>query len=133
MSKKSFVNNPAMAFVSKPQEAVEQPQTDKTEISIGRKTEAQEQPNTASQGISKRKAKYMRLDVTEYQEYLKLMAEYTAKSTGKYTSMTQYIQRLIEEDRRKNKELYDKLEQIEKLKAELQKIVSKKLIVDIKE
>ena len=31
MSKKSFVNNPAMAFVSKPQEAVEQPQTDKTE------------------------------------------------------------------------------------------------------
>ena len=119
MSKKSFVNNPAMAFVSKPQEAVEQPQTDKTEISIGRKTEAQEQPNTASQGISKRKAKYMRLDVTEYQEYLKLMAEYTAKSTGKYTSMTQYIQRLIEEDRRKNKELYDKLEQIEKLKQTL--------------
>lgn len=119
MSKKSFVNNPAMAFVSKPQEAVEQPQTDKTEISIGRKTEAQEQPNTASQGISKRTAKYMRLDVTEYQEYLKLMTEYTAKSTGKYTSMTQYIQRLIEEDRRKNKELYDKLEQIEKLKADI--------------
>lgn len=116
MSKKSFVNNPAMAFVSKPQEAVEQPQTDKTEIW---KTEAQEQPNTASQGISKRKAKYMRLDVTEYQEYLKLMTEYTAKSTGKYTSMTQYIQRLIEEDRRKNKELYDKLEQIEKLKADI--------------
>lgn len=122
MSKKSFVNNPAMAFVSKPQEAVEQPQTDKTEISeisIGRKTEAQEQPNTASQDISKRKTKYMRLDVTEYQEYLKLMTEYTAKSTGKYTSMTQYIQRLIEEDRRKNKELYDKLEQIEKLKADI--------------
>ena len=61
----------------------------------------------------------MRLDVTEYQEYLKLMTEYTAKSTGKYTSMTQYIQRLIEEDRRKNKELYDKLEQIEKLKADI--------------
>ena len=47
------------------------------------------------------------------------MTEYTAKSTGKYTSMTQYIQRLIEEDRRKNKELYDKLEQIEKLKADI--------------
>lgn len=118
MSKKSFVNNPAMAFVSKPQEAVEQPQTDKP-ISMVQKTEAQEQPNTASQGISKRKAKYMRLDVTEYQEYLRLMTEYTAKSTGKYTSMTQYIQRLIEEDRRKNKELYDKLEQIEKLKADI--------------
>ena len=119
MSKKSFVNNPAMAFVSKPQEAVEQPQIDKTEISMVQKTKAQEKPITTSQGISKRKAKYMRLDVTEYQEYLRLMTEYTAKSTGKYTSMTQYIQRLIEEDRRKNKELYDKLEQIEKLNADI--------------
>ena len=48
MSKKSFVNNPAMAFVSKPQEAVEQPQIDKTEISMVQKTKAQEKPITTS-------------------------------------------------------------------------------------
>lgn len=52
MSKKSFVNNPAMAFVSKPQEAVEQPQIDKTEFLWCRKQKprkSQLQPHRAYQ------------------------------------------------------------------------------------
>ena len=40
-------------------------------------------------------------------------------STKIETASRVTIQRLIEEDRRKNKELYDKLEQIEKLKADI--------------
>ena len=48
-----------------------------------------------------------------------LMAEHTSNTTGKYVSMTQYILRLIEADKQKNLETYEKLEQIERMKREL--------------
>ena len=67
----------------------------------------------------KKKPEYLRLDVTDYKEYISLMAEHTSNTTGKYVSMTQYILRLIEADKQKNLETYEKLEQIERMKREL--------------
>ena len=67
----------------------------------------------------KKKPEYLRLDVTEYKDYVSLMAEHTSNTTGKYVSMTQYILRLIEADKQKNIETYEKLEQIERMKREL--------------
>lgn len=60
--------------------------------------------------------KYLRLDITNYQDYISLMADYKTNTSGEYVSMTQYILRLIEADKQKNMELYGKLEEIEKMK-----------------
>lgn len=111
MSSKKFNNNPSLAYITAP----EQPATEETKkpepqtIKLVKEEKTEQAPQK----------KYMRLDITDCQEYISLMAAYTSKTTGKYTSMTQYIQRLIEEDRQKNKELYDKLEEIEKLKVNI--------------
>lgn len=122
MSSKKFNNNPSLVYITAPEQLEEsrEPQTIKLIQKESPKQEPQtiklikeEKPDQAPQ------KKYMRLDITDCQEYISLMAAYTSKTTGKYTSMTQYIQRLIEEDKRKNKELYDKLEEIEKLKANI--------------
>lgn len=67
----------------------------------------------------KKKQKYLRLDITEYQDYIALMAEHLKNTSGKYVSMTQYIQRLIEADKQRNIELFEKLENIEKMKREI--------------
>lgn len=132
MSKKSFNNNPSLAYITtSEQKAEEQPKkqeptTVKITVTEHEKQEPKqlkivyaEESKQEQPGQRQAPKKYMRLDITDYQEYISLMAAYTSKTTGKYISMTQYIQRLIEEDRRKNKELYDKLEQIEKLKADI--------------
>ena len=47
------------------------------------------------------------------------MADHLTITSGKYVSMTQYILGLIKADKEKNIELYEKLEQIEKMKKEL--------------
>lgn len=65
------------------------------------------------------KKKYLRLDITNYQDYISLMADYKTNTSGEYVSMTQYILRLIEADKQKNMELYGKLEEIEKMKRKL--------------
>lgn len=67
----------------------------------------------------KKKPEYLRLDVTEYKDYISLMAEHASNTTGKYVSMTQYILRLIEADKQENLATYEKLEQIERMKREL--------------
>lgn len=67
----------------------------------------------------KKKPEYLRLDVTEYKNYISLMAEHTTQTTGKYTSMTKYILNLIKSDKQKNIELYEKLEEIERMKRTL--------------
>ena len=74
-----------------------------------------------SQKKSKEKKgqKYLRLDITGYQDYISLMAAHLTNTSGKYVSMTQYILRLIEADKQQNIEIYEKLEQIEKMKREL--------------
>lgn len=66
-----------------------------------------------------KKQKYLRLDITDYQEYISLMADHSSNTSGKYVSMTQYILRLIEADKQQNIKLYEKLEQIENMKREL--------------
>ncbi len=65
------------------------------------------------------KKKYLRLDITNYQDYISLMADHKTNTTGEYVSMTQYILKLIEADKQKNMELYGKLEEIEKMKQKL--------------
>lgn len=80
-------------------------------------TEKKSTPKAPKQ--EKKKPEYLRLDVTEYKDYVSLMAEHTSNTTGKYVSMTQYILRLIEADKQKNLETYEKLEQIERMKREL--------------
>jgi len=76
-----------------------------------------ETPKNKSTG--KKGQKYLSLDITDYQDYISLMAEHEKAKTGKFVSQTQYILRLIEADKQKNIELYEKLEQIEKMKREL--------------
>ncbi len=69
--------------------------------------------------IGKGGKKYLRLDITGYQNYISLMAEHLTNTSGRYVSMTQYILRLIEADKQSNLELFQKLEQIENLKREI--------------
>ena len=57
--------------------------------------------------------KYFRLDITEYQDYISLMADYSN------LSMTKYISKLIEVDIAKNVNTYNKLLQREKLLKEI--------------
>lgn len=57
--------------------------------------------------------KYFRLDITEYQDYISLMADYAN------LSMTKYINKLIEDDMAKNINTYNKLLQREKLLKEI--------------
>ncbi len=66
-----------------------------------------------------KKPKYLQLNITDYQDYISLMAEHEKAVTGKYMSMTKYILQLIEADKQKNIELYTKLEDIEKMKREI--------------
>ena len=57
--------------------------------------------------------KYFRIDITEYQDYISLMADYFN------LSMTKYISKLIEDDMTKNTNTYNKLLQREKLLKEI--------------
>ena len=57
--------------------------------------------------------KYFRLDITECQDYISLMADYAN------LSMTKYINKLIEDDMTKNINTYNKLLQREKLLKEI--------------
>lgn len=90
-----------------------------------KKVQTEVEPTSASPDPQRSKdkpkkgQKYLSLDITGYQGYISLMAEYEKNKTGKYVSQTQYILRLIEADKQKNLELYEKLEQIEKMKQEL--------------
>lgn len=81
--------------------------------------DTEKNPTPKAPKQEKKKPEYLRLDVTEYKDYVSLMAEHTSNTTGKYVSMTQYILRLIEADKQKNIETYEKLEQIERMKREL--------------
>ena len=81
--------------------------------------DTEKNPTPKAPKQEKKKPEYLRLDVTEYKDYVSLMAEHTSNTTGKYVSMTQYILRLIEADKQKNLETYEKLEQIERMKREL--------------
>ena len=81
--------------------------------------DTEKNPTPKAPKQEKKKPEYLRLDVTEYKDYISLMAEHTSNTSGKYVSMTQYILRLIEADKQKNIETFEKLEQIERMKREL--------------
>ena len=132
MSKKRFNNNPSLAYITAPEQKVEEqpkkqePTAVKVTVTEHEKQEPKqlkivytEEAKQEQTGQRQTPKKYMRLDITDYQEYISLMAAYTSKSTGKYTSMTQYIQSLIEADKRANTALYGKLQKIEQMKNEL--------------
>lgn len=110
MSSKKFNNNPSLAYITAP----EQPVAEET-----KKPEPEIKPVRGEKREQAPQKKYMRLDITDYQEYISLMAAYTSKTTGKYTSMTQYILKLIEADKQANTALYSKLQAIEQMKDEL--------------
>lgn len=82
--------------------------------SVSTPSKSQQNKSTGKKG-----QKYLSLDITDYQNYISLMTEHEKVKTGKFVSQTQYILRLIEADKQKNIELYEKLEQIEKMKREL--------------
>lgn len=84
-----------------------------------RADDAEKNPTPKTPKQEKKKPEYLRLDVTEYKDYVSLMAEHTSNTTGKYVSMTQYILHLIEVDKQKNLKIYEKLEQIEQMKREI--------------
>lgn len=67
----------------------------------------------------KKKAKYLRLDITGLEDYVSLMAEHLTNTSGGHISMTKYIRQLIESDKQQNSELFEKLKQIENMKREL--------------
>ena len=95
------------------------PKSNNTESNNVAVDDTEKNPTPKAQKQEKKKSEYLRLDVTEYKDYVSLMAEHTSNTTGKYVSMTQYILRLIEADKQKNLETYEKLEQIERMKREL--------------
>ena len=94
----------------------EQPKNDTHATVEPLKSQLEQQQNKNN---DKKGQKYLRLDITNYQSYISLMAEHLTNTSGKYTSMTQYILRLIEADKQQNLALYEKLEQIENMKREL--------------
>lgn len=67
----------------------------------------------------KKEKRYLRLDVTECYDYIQLMSKYATDKGGKFVSMTSYLLSLVEKDQEEHKELYDKLQTIEKMKSEL--------------
>ena len=95
------------------------PKSNNTESNNVAVDDTEKNPTPKAPKQEKKKPEYLRLDVTDYKDYVSLMAEHTSNMTGKYVSMTQYILRLIEADKQKNLETYEKLEQIERMKREL--------------
>lgn len=81
--------------------------------------DTEKNPTPKAPKQEKKKLEYLRLDVTEYKDYVSLMAEHMSNTTGKYVSMTQYILRLIEADKQKNLDIYEKLEHIQRMKREV--------------
>lgn len=116
MSKGFSKNNPLsnLSRASEQKKAEAQQELQLITDSVSTLSKSQRNKSTGKKG-----QKYLSLDITDYQDYISLMAEHEKTKTGKFVSQTQYILRLIEADKQKNIELYEKLEQIEKMKREL--------------
>lgn len=111
---KSFKNSDPNSLLSGATQHIEPTEKPQTAVVV---TTPQ---TTPKQTESKdKKKKYLRLDVTAYQDYISLMSTHLTATSGKYVSMTQYILDLIEADKQRNSELYEKLEQIENMKRDL--------------
>lgn len=115
MSKGFSKNNPLEKLAGAAEKNTEM--QNQSKVIIEPSTTPSETPKNKTTG--KKGQKYLSLDITDYQNYISLMAEHEKAKTGKFVSQTQYILRLIEADKQKNIELYEKLEQIEKMKREL--------------
>lgn len=96
MAKRDFTkNNPLDRFgtAAEPSEPIKTVEPDKTS--------------------DKKKRKYLRLDVEDYHEYIRIMSEHNG------VTMTNYIQGLIKKDKEENAVLFGKLERIEQMKKDL--------------
>ena len=100
-SKKAFSINPLDNFGTDDFEASKEPGN--VDINMS-KTPAAE---------PKKEKKYLRLDITDNQEYISLMADHSK------VSMTKYINQLIEADKQSNNDTFKKLAEIERMKREL--------------
>lgn len=120
MAKGFSKNNPldklSGTSVPKSTDSLEEP---KKELMVAVETKPATPETQQNKSKDKKGQKYLRLDITDYQDYISLMADHLTNTSGKYTSMTQYILRLIEADKQQNIAVYEKLEQIEKMKREL--------------
>lgn len=83
-----------------------EPQTSREQSTI---EPQKQQKETIEEPQKDQEKKYMRLDITGLDEYLKEISQYNKKS------MTKYIQELIEADKEKNQETYKKLLEIKSL------------------
>lgn len=90
-----------------------------TQQSLHQKSDAQSPIVIQNQEHEKKKHKYLRLDITNCQDYIRLMAEHEKTTTGEYVSMTKYILNLIDADKQRNFKLYEKLLEIENLKQNI--------------
>lgn len=115
MGKSFKKNDPNLVLSGTTQhfEPTEKPQTAAVEPT------RQNPPEQTKSKDKDKKKKYLRLDITAYQDYISLMSTHLTATSGKYVSMTQYILDLIEADKQRNSELFEKLEQIENMKREL--------------
>ena len=91
--------------------AGENKEPDSTQTDISIVVEPAKTPPESQQKRSntKRRQKYLRLDITNYQEYISLMADHASNTSGRYVSITQYIILLIESDKQQIFELYEYL------------------------
>ena len=80
---------------------------------------APQKPSDQNDSNEKKKPKYLRLDITDLEDYVSLMAEHLTNTSGNNVSMTKYIRHLIEADKLQNSVLFEKLKQIENMKHEL--------------
>lgn len=110
MAKKFSDNNPLKNLSG----AVQAPELPQQQTSVP----VSGDPGTESV-TQKRKPRYLRLDITDYYDYVSLMTDHLKNKSGRYISMTQYILRLIEADKQQNLGLYQKLEQIEAMKRDV--------------
>ena len=94
----------------------------KPEQAASAQTTSQNPPEQTA-GNEKKKSRYLRLDLTDLEDYVSLMAEHLTNTSGNHISKTKYIRQLIEADKQKNSELFERLqqlnEQIESMKRDL--------------
>ncbi len=116
MATKSFKGKSPVDNLNRPSTNTSEPPANENN-SLVQDTDSQKQDSAPPPKDIKKK--YLRLDITNYQDYISLMADHKTSTSGEYVSMTQYILKLIEADKQKNMELYGKLEEIEKMKQKL--------------
>lgn len=111
-----FINQPAgngQEDIEKPDEA-RSPRKKKTEEVLENSGIVNPDPNLVDEKNSKKKSNsdYIRLDIADYKEYLRIMAGFDTIKSAKTVSVTKYIQNLISADMEARKNEYEKIKNI---------------------